>query len=114
MLDITRQLHEIKTATYGKNVRGALIEGLDVINKGTNEFIGISQETQNKQISLESRWESVIGGVTEDAEVIDARQDENGFSHTTIGQRIEQSVIIKDFSIRNQIDLILAKEDGTA
>ncbi|EMY5504742.1 tail fiber domain-containing protein [Bacillus wiedmannii] len=78
MANIDKQLKKIKTAVYGKEVRGSIADGMDEINKETKISTALSTETKKRQEHLETRWDTVISSVTEDSELIDSRVDAEG------------------------------------
>ncbi|WP_179885235.1 glycosyl hydrolase family 28-related protein [Bacillus cereus] len=89
MANIISYVNKIKTALYGKDVRGSLADGLEEVNRETEEATLLSKDTKKKQEHLETRWDEAISGITEDTEVIDARIDENGVNHKILKKRLD-------------------------
>lgn len=55
---------------------------------GIREVKGDQSELERKEGALESRFDEVISGVTEDGEILDARVDTDGESHVTLGHNL--------------------------
>lgn len=83
MANITDKINNIRTAIFGKEVRGSLADGLDAVNKET-------ERTTSKQEHLESTFNQlVINSGTSNAEVVDARVKQDGTSFNKLGDRID-------------------------
>lgn len=94
MANISRYISKIKTAIYGKDVRGSLADGLEAINKETEAATALSQEIDQRQTSIEKQFDDQIANMTLDdpssAELVAARTNVNtGESYDTIGRRLD-------------------------
>ena len=99
MEDITSILNKIKNATFGKEVRGSIHDGINLINK---ETMGINQ----KQHNLEKVFDQlIINSGSSNAEIVSARIDKYGNSYPTIGKRLDSSDIILARLLNNQKNL---------
>ncbi|PEZ94197.1 hypothetical protein CN374_00160 [Bacillus cereus] len=100
MANIISFLNKIKTAIHGKDVRGSIHDGIDAINKETEATTKLSKETQGKQDHLEKRWNAVVAGTTNGAEVIESRVDTDGVTHIVLHQRLESDFKKHDTQFR--------------
>lgn len=83
MANIHDKLNKIISAILGKDVRQALYDGLDLINKET-------EYTTAKQQHLEETFnELVINSGNSNAEIVDARVDKNGGRFEKLGDRLD-------------------------
>lgn len=85
MANIHDKLNKIITSIFGKDVRQALYDGLDVVNKET-------ENTTAKQQHLENTFDQlVINAGTSNAEIVDARVDKTtGKSYSKVGDRMDE------------------------
>lgn len=86
MANIKDKIDNIKTAVFGKDVRGALAEALDLVNKET-------EITTGNQQHLEDTFEQlIINAGTSNAEVVDARVDKkSGEIFAKVGDRLDKT-----------------------
>ncbi len=109
--NITTYLKKIKTAILGEEVRGAIHDAIDAINKDT-------ESTTKRQDNLEAvHRQLIINAGNSNAEVVDARIDKvTGDSYSTLGDRLDDaSKKITEMSeklLENKIKLI-EDVDGT-
>ncbi|PHB06811.1 hypothetical protein COE84_28470 [Bacillus wiedmannii] len=89
MANINSYLSKIRTAIFGKEVRGSLADGLEAINRETEGATDLAVETKGRQDNLETRWDLVVSETTDGAEVIEARIDMKGEAHLTLGRRLD-------------------------
>ena len=83
MANIHDKLNKIISAIFGKDVRQALYDGLDLINKET-------ESTTAKQKHLEDTFDQlVINSGNSNAEIVDARVSKNGSSFEKLGDRLD-------------------------
>ena len=83
MANIQNELNNIKNATFGKEVRGSIHDGIDAINKEV-------ESTTGKQVDLESTFDQlVINAGNSNAEIVDARVKADGTSYTKLGDRLD-------------------------
>lgn len=102
MANIANFLKSIKTAIYGREVRGAIHDGIDAINKDCTERLNgqddklteqdtIIENNVARQDSLERKYDEQIKNIAssepQNAEIVDAR---NGF--TTLGKVLKQKI----------------------
>lgn len=91
MANIHDKLNKIITSIFGKDVRQALYDGLDTVNKET-------ENTTAKQQHLENTFDQlVINAGTSNAEIVDARVDKNtGKSYSKVGDRMDEVSSLMD------------------
>lgn len=110
MANIKNYIENIRSAIFGKEVRGSLADGLDAINKET-------ENTTSRQRHLEDTFDQlIINEGNSNAEIVDARVGENGSSFKKLGDRLDsfdshlaEKAKEKDLDIeRKRIDNIIA------
>lgn len=94
MANISEYISKIRTAIYGKDVRGSLADGLDAVNKETEAATALTQETEQRQTSIEKQFDDQIANMTladpSSAELVAGRTNVNtGKSYDTIGRRLD-------------------------
>lgn len=83
MANIKNYIENIRSAIFGKEVRGSLADGLDAINKET-------ENTTFRQKHLEKTFDQlIINSGNSNAEIVDARVGENGSSFNKLGDRLD-------------------------
>lgn len=83
MANIKNYIENIRSAIFGKEVRGSLADGLDAINKET-------ENTTSRQKHLENTFDQlIINEGNSNAEIVDARVGENGTSFEKLGDRLD-------------------------
>ena len=83
MANIQNELNNIKNATFGKEVRGSIHDGIDAINKEV-------ESTTSRQVDLESTFDQlVINEGNSNAEIVDARVKADGTSYSKLGDRLD-------------------------
>ncbi|OWT47483.1 hypothetical protein CER22_30900, partial [Bacillus sp. K2I17] len=95
MADISSFLQKIKTAMYGKDVRGSIHDGINAINKETETATSLSKETKHKQSALEKKYDDQIANMTNEnpsiSELVDFRTSSfTGKSYDTAGKRADE------------------------
>lgn len=99
MANIKTHLNNIKNATFGKEVRGSIHDGIDAINKEV-------ESTTGKQVDLESTFDQlVINAGNSNAEIVDARVKADGTSYTKLGDRLDSFDSQLEHNV-NEIDFI--------
>ena len=84
MADIKTHLNNIKGALYGKDVRSSIHDGMDAINKET-------ENTTSRQVDLENTFDQlVINAGNSNAEIVDARVKNDGTSYSKLGDRLNE------------------------
>ncbi|OOR10839.1 hypothetical protein BW897_21000 [Bacillus cereus] len=81
MANIWPYLQAIKTALFGKDVRGSIHDGMEAINVETEAATALSKDTQNKQDILNAKYNEQIAGATDITEMKDFHV--SGFSGDT-------------------------------
>lgn len=88
MASISGFVHKIKTAVYGKDVRGSLADGLEAINKETEVTTELSEKTQFQQDVLAKKYIEQIADATDITEIKDFHvSGETGKVFQTMGLR---------------------------
>lgn len=83
MANIKNYIENIRSAIFGKEVRGSLADGLDAINKET-------ENTTSRQKHIEKTFDQlIINSGNSNAEIVDARVGENGLSFNKLGDRLD-------------------------
>ena len=84
MANIKNELNNIKSALYGKDVRGSIHDGIDAINKEV-------ESTTGRQVDLENTFDQlVINAGNSNAEIVDARVKNDGTSYSKLGDRLNE------------------------
>jgi len=76
----------VRTKVYGREVREAIADGLQAVGEVSENTEYRQTELEGKFDNLDSRWDTVVSGTTNGAEVIEAR---GGF--TTLKNRLDNS-----------------------
>jgi len=71
MASISGFLTKIKTAVYGKDVRGSLADGLEAVNKETEVATQLTEQTQFQQDVLTKKYNEQIADATDITEIKD-------------------------------------------
>ena len=83
MANIKNELNNIKSALYGKDVRGSIHDGIDAINKEV-------ESTTGRQVDLENTFDQlIINAGNSNAEIVDARVKNDGTSYSKLGDRLD-------------------------
>ena len=83
MANIKNELNNIKSALYGKDVRGSIHDGIDAINKEV-------ENTTGRQVDLENTFDQlVINAGNSNAEIVEARVKNDGTSYSKLGDRLD-------------------------
>ena len=112
-------LRRIKDNKFGRDLKSTTNDNAMLTEnalKGISQTVKQRTEAQDEklQTTLEvqsTRIDNLIleGGGDSNLEVVDARTDEKGISHNTVGKRIEASTVI-DTGVMREVDEILRKE----
>lgn len=95
MAKIQHLLDKIRTAIYGREVRGSLADGLEAINKETEDATEVAVNVEQRQDAVEQQFDDVLNEWTDDKpisneETIAARTNrETGENHQTLGKRLD-------------------------
>lgn len=105
MAMISDKLNKIITAVFGKDVRQALHDGLDAVNKET-------EETSARQQQLEGTFDQlIINAGNSNAEIVAGRVKQDGTSYETIGKRLDASDSqLEDITNEKGSDILLGSE----
>ncbi|WP_110928420.1 right-handed parallel beta-helix repeat-containing protein [Bacillus massiliglaciei] len=91
MADINEHLNKIKTAVFGQDVRGSLVDGLEEINKETQSATDLTKHTESRQSILEMKYNEQIANSTDITEVKDFHvSGVTGKVFQTMGQRADE------------------------
>src|SRR5690606_29035076 len=87
MADIEKELNDIKNAVYGREVRGAIHDGIKKINEEV-------ENTTDRQDSVEAQFQSVLDETTgkdviSAPEVTAARVGADGTQYSNLKQRLD-------------------------
>jgi lysophospholipase L1-like esterase len=111
MANIQGFIDKIRTAIYGKEVRGSLADGLDAVNKET-------EKTSKKQGDLEATFDQlIINAGDSNAEVVASRHDSvSGETYDTLPKRLDATSLQLD-TVEEETGIypkqLGAKIDGT-
>ena len=94
MADINKELTQIKTAVYGKDVRGSIHDGIKKINTESEGSRSIANENKQRQDTLEQQFDDLQRDYSEanpsTAELVAARTNtETDENYNTIGRRMD-------------------------
>lgn len=110
MANISNMLNNIKNAIYGKDVRGSIHDGIDAINKETENTTNRQTTLEGRQNTLDTKFEEQIKNMTltdpSSAEIVAMRTDKDGVTHDLAGKRIDK--------IETQMDDIATSMISTA
>ena len=85
----------VKNKLIGLDTREAMEQAPEIISVVATEAKELSDETSERQDDLEERWDAVVSGTTDGAEVIEARVDMERERQTSLSTRL-----LKDFTDR--------------
>lgn len=87
-MGLTEILHNLLHATYGRDVRQSLHDGVKMA-------VETADETEKAQVKLKGEFEAQIKNMTlnspSDAEIVAARTDASGKTYDTLGKRLDAS-----------------------
>ena len=87
-MGLTEILHNLLHATYGRDVRQSLHDGVKMA-------VETADETEKAQVKLNGKFEAQIKNMTldspSDAEIVAARTDASGKTYDTLGKRLDAS-----------------------
>lgn len=87
-MGLTEILHNLLHATYGRDVRQSLHDGVKMA-------VETADETEKAQVKLNGKFEAQIKNMTidspSDAEIVAARTDASGKEYETLGKRLDAS-----------------------
>lgn len=110
MANISSILRKIREAIYGQEVRGSLADGLEAVNNETIAATNLSNQTKERQNTLEVKFDEQIKNMTlqdpSSAEIVDARVKEDGTAFETLGKRINSI----DLSLGEKSNIIVCEE----
>lgn len=89
MADISKELYNIKSAIFGKDVRGSIHDGINAINQESERSSSTTDQTKARQDVIEQRYNEAIAGLTDDSEVIDSRVDVDGNTFALLKERLD-------------------------
>ena len=92
-MGLTEILHNLLHATYGRDVRQSLHDGVKMA-------VETADETEKAQVKLNGKFEAQIKNMTldspSDAEIVAARTDASGKAYDTLGKRLDASDTVVD------------------
>lgn len=89
MANIDRELNQIKTAIYGKDVRGSIHDGIDKINKETEVATGKADGAKNQVNNIQQQVDNLVVSGDSSVEAAQARVDKNNRNYTSLKQRLD-------------------------
>lgn len=113
MANIQPFLSKIRTAVFGREVRGSLADGLDAVNQETETATQMTHETKIRQDILNKKYDDQIANMTNEnpsiSEVVDARGE-----YTLLRKRLDNTdVELADKADQTEINAIIAKIEQT-
>lgn len=105
-MSIQNELDKIKNAVYGREVRGAIHDGIYKMNAAVQENTRQTDETKDKQRTLEQQFDDVQQNATvdspSDVEIVSARINGiTGENHDTLSNRIDYDYGVTKDSVNN-------------
>src|SRR5690625_2545375 len=94
MADIKKHTDKIRKAIYGKEVRGALADGIEAINNEVEDNTEIAVNVEQRQDAVEQQFDDLQQNYTEGspstAEIVAARTNaKTNKNYNTIGRRLD-------------------------
>lgn len=94
LANIKEKINNIREAIFGKDVRGSLADGLDAVNKETEDATKLSKDTEHRQTVVETQFDDQIRNMSLDdpssAEMVAGRTNTiTGENYSTIGERLD-------------------------
>src|SRR5690625_248481 len=94
MADIKKHTDKIRKAIYGKEVRGALADGIEAINDEVEDNTEVAVNVEQRQDAIEQQFDDLQQNYTEDspsdAEIVAARTNtKTNENYNTVGRRLD-------------------------
>src|SRR5690625_3727019 len=94
MADIKKHTDKIRKAIYGKEVRGALADGIEAINDEVEDNTEVAVNVEQRQDAVEQQFDDLQQNYTEDspsdAEIVAARTNTKTHeNYNTVGHRVD-------------------------
>lgn len=90
----------IRTKMYGKSVRGALAQGIEIASVVATESKEQSADAEKTNKDLNNRWNDQIKGKVDPDEVVDARRPAGGIAYPTLNERIQAGVDDRSMNVK--------------
>ena len=115
MADIKKELNDIKNAVYGREVRGAIHDGIKKINEETEKATDLTKDTERRQDAVEQQFDDLQQNYTENspstAEVVAARTNtETNENYNTIGRRMDKEYKEVTTKLAEKADKVVFEE----
>ena len=107
MADIKKELNDIKNAVYGKEVRGAIHDGIKKINDEVENATDLSESAKHQVENIQQQVNQLVVEGDSSVEAAQARVDADGNTFTTLKERLDT----KETQLANEIG-ILYKSTG--
>ena|SRR5690554_2348565 len=89
MADIKKELNDIKNAVYGKEVRGAIHDGIKKINEEVEDATELSENAKYQVENIQQQVNQLVIEGDSSVEAAQARVDADGNTFTTLKERLD-------------------------
>jgi len=89
MADIKKELNDIKNAVYGKEVRGAIHDGIKKINEEVEDATDLSESAKHQVENIQQQVNQLVVEGDSSVEAAQARVDADGNAYTTLKERLD-------------------------
>ena len=89
MADIKKELNDIKNAVYGKEVRGAIHDGIKKINEEVEDATELSENAKYQVENIQQQVNQLVVEGDSSVEAAQARVDADGNTFTTLKERLD-------------------------
>lgn len=93
MADIQKELNDIKNAVYGKEVRGAIHDGIKKINEEVEDTTELSENAKHQVENIQQQVNQLVVEGDSSVEAAQARVDAEGNVYTTLKERLDAEQI---------------------
>ena len=89
MADIQKELNDIKNAVYGREVRGAIHDGIKKINEEVEDATDLSESAKHQVENIQQQVNQLVVEGDSSVEAAQARVDADGNTFTTLKERLD-------------------------
>lgn len=89
MADIDKELRDIKNAVYGREVRGAIHDGIEKINKEVEDSTETSEQAKHQVENIQEQVDNLVVSGDSSVEAAQARVDKDNHNYSTLKERLD-------------------------
>ena len=115
MADIEKELNAIKNAVYGREVRGAIHDGIKKINDEAENATDLSESAKHQVENIQQQVNQLVVEGDSSVEAAQARVDVKGHVYETLKQRLDTEyteVMSKLVQIEQEINTKMSISEG--